>query len=293
MKRAFLAILLAVVCIGVVVQYQALRKLKAEGAALQAQLAERRAHAEAERASRAGQVSDAELERLREERSELVRWRGQVAELRRDLKSMQQGMARASSAASAAAKTNITAADLVQAFVANVQATIPPQQTLVTGGWQLPSGKHALFFVEPMLVGADGNRLEMVGDADSPGQIVVQTRIVELSEEALSRHGFSGLKSDAPETGGQLLLTDAQQRKILGALEQEGGVDILAAPRVVTLSGRQAQIKVANAHTTPMGESFETGPVLDLVPTVAADGRSVDMRVSAQVRLLRAVISDR
>ena len=287
MKRAFLAILLVAVCVGVFVQYQALRKLKAEGAGLRAQLADLHARAEAEKASRAGQPSERELERLREERAELVRLRGQVAELRRDLKSMQQAMARASSAASAAGKTNITAADLVQAFVANVQATIPPQQTLVTGGWQLPSGKHAFFFLEPMLVGADGNRLEMVGDADSPGQIVVQTRIVELSEEALSRHGFSGLKSDAPETGGQLLLTDAQQRKILGALEQEGGLDILAAPRVVTLSGRQAQVKVVNSHTTPLGESFETGPVLDLVPTVAADGRSVDMRVSAQVRVMR------
>src|SRR5688572_31276484 len=283
MKRAFLAAVLVLVCISAFVQYQGLRKLHAEGARLRALLADAHVRAEAESASRAGQPTESELERLREERAELVRLRGQVAELRRDLKSMQQAMTRANSAA--AAMKGITVADLVQEFVANIQATVPPQQTLVTGGWKLPSGKHALFFVEPMLVGADGNRLEMVGDADSPGQIVVQTRIVELSEEALSRHGFSGLKSDAPETGGQLLLTAAQQREILGALEQERGVDILAAPRVVTLSGRQAQVKVANAHTTPMGESFETGPVLDLVPTVAADGRSVDMRVSAQVRL--------
>jgi type II secretory pathway component GspD/PulD (secretin) len=115
----------------------------------------------------------------------------------------------------------------------------------------------------------------------------VQTRIVELSEEALTRHGLTGLKSDAAETGGQLLLTDAQQRQIFGALEQEEGVSVLAAPRVLSLSGRQAQIKIANAHTTPTGESFETGPLLDLVPTVAADGRSVDLRVSAQMRLRR------
>ena len=288
MKRAFLAGVLAVVCISVFVQYQALRKLKAEGAGLRAQLADVHARAEAESALRARQPTDSELERLRDERSELVRLRGQAAELRRDLKSMQQAMARANSAAAnAAAMANITVADLVQEVVANIQATVPPQQTLVTGGWKLPSGKHAFFFVAPTLVGADGNRLERVADADSPGQIVVQTRIVELSEEALSRHGLSGLKSDAPETGGQLLLTDAQQREIFGALEQETGVDILTAPRVVTLSGRQAQVKVVNSHMTPAGEPYETGPVLDLVPTVAADGRSVDMRVSAQMRLRR------
>jgi Flp pilus assembly secretin CpaC len=278
MKRLLLAALLALVCICGFVQFQALRRLKAEGATLRAQLADLQARAEAEKASRAGQPSDRELERLQEERSELVRLRGQVAELRRDLKGMQRAMAKASNAASPAAMTNITAADLVQAFVANVQTTVPPQQTLVTGGWKLPSGNHALFFIEPV-----------VGDADSgsPGQIMVQTRVVELSEEALSRHGLTGLKSDAAETGGQLLLTDAQQRQMLGALEREEGVNILAAPRLSTLSGRQAQIKVVNVHMTPAGESFETGPILDLVPTVAADGRSVDMRLSAQMRLRR------
>ena len=275
MKRSLLVVVLAVVCISVFVQYQGLRRLNAEGARLRALLADAHARAEAEGNSRAAQPTDSELERLREERSELVRLRGQVAELRRDLKSMQQAMVRAT-AASAAAMTSVTAADLVQAFVANVQVTVPPQQTLVTGGWKLPSGKHALFFIEPV-----------VGDADSPGQISVQTRIVELSEEALTRHGLTGLRSDAAETGGQLLLTDAQQREILGALEQEEGTSVLAAPRVLSLSGRQAQIKVVETTMMPTGESFETGPVLDLVPTVAADGRSVDLRVSAQMRLRR------
>ena len=273
-KRSLIAVGLAVVCVTAFVQYQALRKLNAEGARLRALLADAHVRAEAESAARAQQPTDAELERLREERSELVRLRGQVAELRRDLKSMQQAMTRANNAA--AAKTNIAAADLVQAFVANVQATVPPQQTLVTGGWKMPGGKHTLFFIEPI-----------VGGVDSPNQISVQTRIVELSEEALSRYGLTGLKSDAAETGGQLLLTEAQQRQIFGALEQEEGTDILAAPRLSTLSGRQAQIKVVNSHMTPAGEPFETGPILDLVPTVASDGRSVDMRVSAQVRLRR------
>jgi hypothetical protein len=188
MKRAFLATLLAAVCIGVFVQYQGLRRLKAEGAGLLALLADARARAEAENASRTQQPTDSDLERLREERSELVRLRGQVAELRRDLKSLHQAMARSASAANAAVKTNAAAADFVQAFVANVQATVPPQQTLVTGGWKLPSGKHALFFIEPVVVDEAGNLRAPGPSANSPGQVLVQTRIVELSEEALSRH---------------------------------------------------------------------------------------------------------
>jgi hypothetical protein len=287
MKRSLLAAVLAVVCISAFVQYQALRNLKAEGARLRALLADAHARAEAENASRAQQPTDRDLERLREERSELVRLRGQVAELRRDLKSLQQAMARSSTAASAAVKTNVAAADIVQAFVANVQATVPPQQTLVTGGWKLPSGKHALFFIEPVVVDEAGNLRAPGPSANSPGQVLVHTRIVELSEEALTRHGFNGLKSDGAEAAGQLMLTAAQQRQIFGALEQEEGVNILAAPRVLTLSGRQAQIKVVETTMVLAGESFETGPMLDLVPTVAADGRSVDMRISAQMRLRR------
>ncbi len=283
MKRSLLAAGLAVLCITAFVQYQALRKLNAEGERLRALLADAHARAEAERAAGAAQPTEGERERLRAERAELVRLRGQVADLRRDLKGMEQAMARAS----AAAKTNRPAAGPVQSFVANVQATVPLQQTLVTGGWKLPSGNHALFFIEPVVVDEAGNVRAPSPSANSPGQVSVQTRIVELSEEALTRHGLTGLKSDAAETGGQLLLTYAQQRQILDGLEQEEGVNILAAPRVVTLSGRQAQVKVVETTMVLAGESFETGPLLDLVPTVAADGRSIDMRVSAQMRLRR------
>ncbi len=146
MKRVLVAAVLAVVCISGFVQYQGLRKLKAEEARLRALLADVQARAETEGASRAAQPTEKELERLREERSELVRLRGQVAELRRDLKAMQQAIARGRSAASAAVKTNSQSGEFVQRFVANVQATVPLQQTLVTGGWKLPSGKYALFF---------------------------------------------------------------------------------------------------------------------------------------------------
>ena len=180
MKRILLAALLAAVCIGVFVQYQALRKLNAEAERLRAVLAEAHARGEAERASRGGETTESELERLREERSELVRLRGQVAELRRNLKSMQQAMTRANSAAGAAAKTNI--ADLVQAFVANIQATVPPRQTLVTGGWQLPSGKHALFFIEPCVVGPDGN-VHTRGFRERPTSLSAMLRLREAGRQ--------------------------------------------------------------------------------------------------------------
>ena len=278
MKRALAVGVLVVLCIAGLFQYRAMRELKAEGARLRAQLDDARALADAQRALVAGRSGDTELQSA--EQAELNRLRGQVAELRREIKAAQASAKARSTAASAS--TNQPASELVHRFVANIETTVPPEQTLVTGGWKLPSGKHGLFFIEPVAVDAAGNR---VSEASSANQVVVQARIVELPEETLARYGLSALKNDAAEAGGKMLLAQPELKELFTALEQEPGVSVLAAPRVLTLSGRQAQIKIADVHTAHTGESYETGPVLDLVPSIAADGRSIDLRLSAEMRL--------
>jgi len=105
------------------------------------------------------------------------------------------------------------------------------------------------------------------------------------------------------------ILTDPQFRVVIRALEQRDGTDVLAAPKVITVSGRQAQIQVTDitsvitgiqAGQTPAGggaggaggaagggvvaaslaptvQPLPTGPVLDVLPTVAADGYTINM----------------
>ncbi|MEW6304826.1 MAG: hypothetical protein AB1705_15230 [Verrucomicrobiota bacterium] len=104
------------------------------------------------------------------------------------------------------------------------------------------------------------------------------------------------------------ILTDPQFRIIIRALEQRDGVDVLSAPRVTTISGRQAQVAVTDIATvvssvdiqqqaggagagtiggTTTGAigstvTFTTiplplGPVLDVLPIVAPDGFSITM----------------
>jgi Flp pilus assembly secretin CpaC/Zn-dependent protease with chaperone function len=99
----------------------------------------------------------------------------------------------------------------------------------------------------------------------------------------------------------QGVLTEAQFREALTALQGRAGVDILSAPKVTTLSGRQAQIQVADIRTVITGVSsdglkapgtapstngplFTTaaiplGPMLDVIPTVAADGHTIELTV--------------
>lgn len=123
--------------------------------------------------------------------------------------------------------------------------------------------------------------------------------------------GTSGLRNAAPTvatiTG---ILTDPQFRVVIRALEQRGASDLLSAPEVTTMSGRQAQIKVVDIRyivtdldvdqtassgggnnnilggggggtvgslSVPLAEPFELGPVLDVVPYVNADGYTIQM----------------
>ncbi len=91
------------------------------------------------------------------------------------------------------------------------------------------------------------------------------------------------------------ILTDPQYRVVLKALEQRSGTDVLSAPSVTTLSGRQAQIQVVDMKTVVTGTDpvagtnavttavIPCGPVLDVVPTVLADGVTVQVNVKASV----------
>lgn len=101
------------------------------------------------------------------------------------------------------------------------------------------------------------------------------------------------------------ILDDAQYRTLLKALETRPGVDIMAAPRVTTLDGRPAQIQVVDIRTVVTGldstalkqgieggkgttnaPPFQTtqipvGPVLDVIPKVEADGRTINLTLIA------------
>jgi Flp pilus assembly secretin CpaC/tetratricopeptide (TPR) repeat protein len=107
------------------------------------------------------------------------------------------------------------------------------------------------------------------------------------------------------------ILTDPQFRVVIRAMEQRSGIDVLSVPSVTTLSGRQAKLEVTELRTivasaqvgqTAAGggggalggglggggaaigaqagftpQSVPTGPALDVVPYVSADGYSIQM----------------
>jgi Flp pilus assembly secretin CpaC len=114
------------------------------------------------------------------------------------------------------------------------------------------------------------------------------------------------------------ILTDPQFRVVLHALEQRDGADLLSAPKVTTLSGRQTQIQAVDVRAIVVGNqtqfggggggvgvttgglvtgsttgqpggfqpqvaSVPLGPILDVVPYVSADGYSIQMTIIPQI----------
>jgi len=108
------------------------------------------------------------------------------------------------------------------------------------------------------------------------------------------------------------ILTDPQFRVVVRAIDQRQGIDLLSEGEVTTLSGRQAQIQVvelktivtgvnqnqgqqgavtpttgngtvnqapATTFSTPTTQILPFGPVLDVVPSVSADGYTIQMTI--------------
>ena len=114
--------------------------------------------------------------------------------------------------------------------------------------------------------------------------------------------GSSTIPTVATITG---IMTDPQFRVAINAIQQRTGSDLLSAPKVTTLSGRQTHIAVQDLATIVTSASIQTssssttglvggtgviaptitynttafglGPALDVMPTVSADGFSIQM----------------
>ena len=268
-----LCVVLVVALAGVLFwQYQSLQGLRAENAKLEAAAAELDLLKDEAEQLRKGQSGAAEIEKARQAQAELLRLRGEVSQLREQLKKERDARSAAEKKASAPAVAEETASP-VETYTATLRATLAPQQTLVTGGWKLPNGNRAIVMLEPSLTGNPGE----------PTQVTVQARFAEMPEEVLEKIGLASMKSQSKESTAQSVLEPGQSQSLRDQLEATQGVNLLSAPKITTLDGRQAQIKAVSART--IGEKqYELGPVVDIVPRVSADGRSIDMTVIAQMQ---------
>lgn len=216
-----------------------------------------------------------EMERGRGNSSELLKLRGEVARLRKEAQVITDTSkeARDFQADMMHVLSNMP---VVKTFVSTAVTTTTWDQAIVTGGWKTPAGRRAITLVT-LHQGEDGK------------QLTISSRLLEYTEQAgeklgLSRFNLDEQTSDGLNTRAKAhTITKEQSEAILKAAKDLEGTQIIAAPSVSTLSGRQAQIQVVDIHSGPSGEKYSTGPVLDFIPTIAPDGQTVQMVFSAQL----------
>lgn len=133
-----------------------------------------------------------------------------------------------------------------------------------------------------------------------PPQIHIKARFIEVPEEMLPGFGIlttiTNRLNPATWTG---IMPVESTRVLLQRLESTPSTEILAEPEVTTTSGRQTQMRATdiltivtnftyretstNSAMVPQTDKVECGPVFDVVPTLLADGYTIDLRVIASV----------
>ena len=272
---AFSALLVVALAALIFWQNKIANDLKTENAQLRQQAAELESARDENARLVQSQIDPAELEGLRSVQSEVIRLRGEVSRLRQQLKEAQAASAkRAALSQSTVEAPAEQAASPVETYEATTRGTVGWTQALVTGGWATHAGKRALFFIQP----------ETDETSGQPGQITLQTRIIEAPDEVLAQIGLDALKSDAKQSSSHTVLTREQVEAVIKTLESTPGVNVLSAPRLSTADGRQAQVKVMDSKTIN-GQQYEVGPTVDIVPRISPDRASVDMTVIARLQL--------
>jgi hypothetical protein len=250
----FGVVILVIVGLVVTVQRRSLEQVRAENAALKEQarvLQEERAEWEvaAQRAKKkSSELDEAQIKELAKLRAEVARLRALAASAKSK---------KPTDSPSPSAETLEQA--LESKTVYPYRSRVPSGHTVLVGGWSTQPGRRTWATLQPTTV-----------DAEQGGQTQVHVRalIFEANDAAFEELGLADLVDGNPSAQGkELAVEDASELE--ASLKKTDGVDVLAAPRVSTLSGRGAQISIqAGGH----------GIAVDVLPSASSDGRSIDLQ---------------
>ncbi len=218
------------------------------------------------------------LRKLEREKVEAIRLRGDIARLRQQSKEQEAELANRAARQRTNSAPTENAADkpMIESFRSVVQARLGWNQTLVTGGWKTKEGKHTFVFIDASKV-----------RNEEPLQLDYRTKYLELPDELLAKHGLAGLVSDKNDGTAHSAITREQMRALFESLKDQPGVDLLSAPSVTIMDGRQAQIKAVDPIKTADGQEVESGWSMDITGKATEDREFIDLTVQAHLNLPR------
>jgi len=171
--------------------------------------------------------------------------------------------------------------------------------------WESPKGK-AVFYIDRtgvLIVKATESDLDTIERAIQAlslvaPQIHIKARFLEVPMGTVASFGsFLNLTNSTTTNQFTGILNETNAKMILKALESRDDVETLAEPEVTTTSGRHTQMRGTQVITVvtnfawqeslsnrwgavyPQMGQFETGPVLDLVPYILADGYTINLTI--------------
>jgi beta-lactamase regulating signal transducer with metallopeptidase domain/Flp pilus assembly secretin CpaC len=179
--------------------------------------------------------------------------------------------------------------------------------------WESPKGKSVFFNERPglLFVKATESDLDTIERAiqalNQVGtQVHIKARFLEVPDgtsqdlvtpNLLTNAPMNALRSETNVWAG--LMADEKFKIVLRALEAKPGVETLAEPEAITISGRQTRMRATtiinvvtnftfqetstNSAITPQTVNVETGPVLDTTPYVLSDGYTINLTITASL----------
>ena len=167
----------------------------------------------------------------------------------------------------------------VKKFGAARQVTLGADETLIMGGWSPHAGQRVLVFITPTMIDPAGNKLAPPFDAQS--QIQIDAKFVEAPGDIFAKLGLQNLFTEQNNSTEAVKCSNSEFRSNINSIAQSDGANVLSAPRVTTLLGRQAAMSVGDTRMIA-GKNQTLGPSLNLLPALSADGVSVDLTAIAQ-----------
>ena len=160
----------------------------------------------------------------------------------------------------------------IKAFGLKIHISLAPDETLVTGGWQVEAGQRVFVFITPTWIDPAGRHLQAPQGAQP--EVVITAHILEAPEQDMEKLGLKSLFVTQNDTNVSEKYTPAQMKPLMATFKAHGK-DRLSTSSMVTLAGRQIQIDIQKL--LPGGSS------IDLLPTVSSDGISVDLTGAVQI----------
>ena len=198
---------------------------------------------------------------------ELMRLRGEVGLLRSQLR--QQATQRMTNAPPAS--NSASAPGAVEPFRGEVTARVGSGQTLVTGGWTTEPGKHAFFFVTPVVD----------PKPDQPGRIVFRSEILEMTDDVLNQSGLKDYTTEARESSLAGLYTIDQARAFREAMQGFEGAKSESQVQIA-FEGGTTKLRLGFPSSTN-APSQRAGPLVELLPRITPGGDSVDLTIRSEL----------